>query len=69
MDGDQYPLVLQEASKTAKLLDKVAELSENAQVQQEVLRHGVRVLIWQICSPSTLARYRPASGLLHGVQQ
>ncbi|KAK9863888.1 hypothetical protein WJX84_006032 [Apatococcus fuscideae] len=47
---------LHEASKTAKLLDKVAELSENAQVQQELLRHGVRVLIWQICSPATLAR-------------
>ncbi|KAK9866126.1 hypothetical protein WJX84_004598 [Apatococcus fuscideae] len=47
---------MQEASKTGKLLDRVAELSENAQVQQEVLRHGVRVLVWQICSPATLTR-------------
>lgn len=47
---------MQEPAKTAKLLDKVADLSENAQVQQEVLRNGVRVLIWQICSPATLAR-------------
>ncbi len=55
----QFVTGLQEASKTAQLLDKVAELSENAQVQQEVLRQSVRVLVWQICSPSTLTRYTP----------
>ena len=53
------PCRLQEASKTGKLLDRVAELSENAQVQQEVLRHGIRVLVWQICSPATLTRHAP----------
>ena len=45
------------AANTSRLLDRAAELSQNLQVQQEVLRHGVRTLLWQICSPVTLARY------------
>ena len=43
------------AEGTMKLLEKVVELTENALLQQEVLRHASRTLSWQICSPETMA--------------
>ncbi|KAK9826999.1 hypothetical protein WJX74_003189 [Apatococcus lobatus] len=41
---------------TSKLLGHVAKLSENAQMQLEVLRRAVRIFVWQICTPASLAR-------------
>ncbi len=35
---------------------QVAELTENALLQLEILRHASRVLSWQICSPDTMAQ-------------
>lgn len=43
------------ASHTVTLLEQVAELTENALLQQEVLRHASRLCAWQVCSPDTLA--------------
>ena len=42
--------------EACNLLEQVAELHENALLQQEVLRHASRAATWQICSPDTMAR-------------
>ncbi len=58
---DSQPLAwLSRASEkavgTVKLLELVAELTHNALLQQEVMRHASGVFGWQICSPDTAAR-------------
>ncbi|KAK9826012.1 hypothetical protein WJX74_005420 [Apatococcus lobatus] len=44
------------AARTQKLLEQVAELKENALMQQEVIRHCCRVTGWQVLSPESAAR-------------
>ena len=39
-----------------KLLQHVAELTENALLEVEILGHACRVLSYQICSPGSIAR-------------
>ncbi len=46
----------EKATGTAKLLGLVAELTKNALLQHEVMRHATRIFAWQICSPDTSAR-------------
>lgn len=46
----------QTATRTCQLLQQVAELSENAQLQLEVARNASRKFVWQVCSPDNLAR-------------
>lgn len=42
--------------RTNKMLNHVAVLSENAQMQLEVFRRAARTFVWQICTPESLAR-------------
>lgn len=44
------------AAGSVQLLEQAAELSKNALLHQEVLRHATRTLTFQICSPDTMAR-------------
>ena len=44
------------ACQTAALMQQVAGLSENAQLQLEVARSASRKLVWQICSPENMIR-------------
>ena len=44
------------ASRQVQLLQQVAELSENALLQHEVLRHTSRLFVWEVCSPNALAQ-------------
>ena len=44
------------ASHQVRLLQQVAELSENVLLQQEVQRHASRLFVWQVCSPNALAQ-------------
>ena len=46
----------QSTSRTCTLLQQVAELTENAQLQLEVARNASRKLVWQVCSPENLIR-------------
>ena len=47
---------MQAGPRTTWLLGRVAELSENALLQQEVVRSASRTFVWHICSPDNLAR-------------
>ncbi len=44
------------ASQTIVLMQQVANLSENAQLQLEVARSASRKLVWQIFSPENMIR-------------
>ncbi len=45
------------ASGVDKLLQEVAELTENALLESEILGHAARMLSWQICSPDSIVRF------------
>lgn len=63
----------QTTTRTCQLLQQVAELTENAQLQLEVARTASRKFVWQVCSPDSLARltsfYWPVMpDLMHSLQ-
>ncbi len=44
------------AAATLELLEQVSKLSKNGDLQHELLRHASCLVVWQICSPDTIAR-------------
>ncbi len=44
------------AAALLELLEQVSQLTKNATLQHEVLRHASCLMVWQICSPDTMAR-------------
>ncbi|KAK9830835.1 hypothetical protein WJX74_009251 [Apatococcus lobatus] len=52
----QQPTSTTQSSRAQLVMNHAAKLAENARLQQEIVRHGSRVFIWQVCTPDTAAR-------------